>query len=66
MKNLSTITMAMIFGTSVIFIFGISWLAVTAGFETALSIGLYPYLPGAAVKIIFVTVVVFSLNHYNK
>ncbi len=65
-NNFVTTFLTMIFGTTIIFLFGIIWLAVTAGFETALSIGLYPYLPGAAVKIIFVTVVVFSLNHYNK
>lgn len=58
--------LTMIFGTSVIFIFGISWLAVTAGFETALSIGLYPYLPGAAVKIILASVIVCSINRINK
>lgn len=52
----------MIFGTSVIFVFGISWLAVTAGFGTALNIGLYPYLPGAAVKIILATVAVYSIK----
>ncbi len=58
--------LTMIFGTSVIFIFGISWLAVTAGFETTLSIGLYPYLPGAAIKIILASVIVYSINRLNK
>ncbi|MEE8341293.1 MAG: biotin transporter BioY [Candidatus Neomarinimicrobiota bacterium] len=56
----------MIIGTLVIFIFGISWLSVTAGFETALRIGLYPYLTGATTKIILATIVVYSLNHLNK
>ena len=56
----------MIFGTSIIFIFGISWLAITAGFGTALSIGLYPYLLGAAVKIILASVIVYSINCFNK
>ena len=56
----------MTIGTSVIFIFGISWLAITAGLGTALSIGLYPYLPGAAVKIILVTGIVYSINRFNK
>jgi biotin transport system substrate-specific component len=58
--------LTMIIGTSVIFIFGISWLSVTAGFGTALSIGLYPYIPGAAVKIILATVAVYSMNRFNK
>lgn len=58
--------LAMIIGTSIIFIFGISWLAVTAGFGTAVSIGLYPYIPGAVIKIILATVAVYSINRYNK
>ena len=58
--------LTMTIGTSVIFIFGISWLAVTAGFGTALSIGLYPYIPGAIIKIILATVTVYSINRYNK
>ena len=61
-----TIFITMIIGTAIIFIFGISWLAITAGFETALAIGLYTYLPGAAVKIILVTVIVNSINRFNK
>jgi biotin transport system substrate-specific component len=63
-KFISTL-MTMIIGTAIIFIFGISWLAVTAGFETALRIGLYPYISGAAVKIILATVVVNSINRFN-
>ncbi len=58
--------LTMIIGTSVIFIFGISWLSVTAGFGTALLIGLYPYIPGAAIKIILATVAVYSMNRFNK
>ena len=58
--------LTMIIGTLIIFIFGISWLAVTAGFGTALSIGLYPYIPGAVIKIILATVTVYSINHFNK
>ena len=65
-NKFTTTFITMIIGTSVIFIFGISWLSVTAGFETALKIGLYPYLPGAAVKIVLATVVVYSLNRFNK
>ncbi|MCK4903792.1 MAG: biotin transporter BioY [Candidatus Marinimicrobia bacterium] len=65
-NKFTTTFTTMIICTVIIFIFGISWLAVTAGFETALSIGLYPYLPGAAVKIILATVVVYSINRFNK
>lgn len=65
-NKLTTTFITMIIGTSVIFIFGISWLSVTAGFGTALKIGLYPYLPGAVVKIILATTIVYSLNRLNK
>ena len=58
--------LTMIIGTLLIFIFGISWLAVTAGFGTALSIGLYPYIPGAVIKIILATVTIYSINRFNK
>jgi biotin transport system substrate-specific component len=65
-NKFTTTFITMIIGTLVIFIFGISWLSVTAGFGTALKIGLYPYLPGAAVKIILATIVVYSINRFNK
>jgi len=65
-NNLPTILITMIIGTTVIFIFGISWLAVTAGLGTAISIGLYPYLPGAIIKIILATIVAYSINRLNK
>lgn len=65
-NNFTSAFLTMIIGTSVIFIFGISWLAVTAGFETALAIGLYPYLPGAAVKIILATAIIYSINRFSK
>ena len=58
--------LTMTIGTLIIFIFGISWLAVTAGFGTALSIGLYPYIPGAVIKIILATVTIYSINRFNK
>ncbi len=64
--NFSSTFLTMIIGTSVIFLFGISWLAVTAGFGTAVSIGLYPYIPGAVIKIILATIAAYSINRYNK
>ena len=66
LNNFTFAFLTMIIGTTIIFIFGISWLAITAGFKTALSIGLYPYLPGAAVKIILATGIVYSINRFNK
>lgn len=65
-NKFTTTFMTMIIGTAIIFVFGISWLAVTAGFETALTIGLYPYLPGAAVKIILASTIVYSINRFNR
>lgn len=65
-NNFTSAFVTMIIGTIVIFVFGISWLAVTAGFGTALSIGFYPYLPGAVIKIILATVAVYSINRFNK
>ena len=66
LNNFTFAFLTMIIGTTIIFIFGISWLAITAGFKTALSIGFYPYLPGAAVKIILATGIVYSINRFNK
>ena len=38
--------------TAIIFVPGVAWLAVvTGGLETALATGLWPFLPGAAIKI---------------
>ena len=65
-NNFTSAFLTMTIGTSVIFIFGISWLAITAGLGTALSIGLYSYLPGAAVKIILASGIVYSINRFNK
>lgn len=65
-NKFTTTFMTMIIGTAIIFVFGISWLSVTAGIGTALTIGLYPYLPGAAVKIILAAVVVYSINRFNR
>ena len=62
----ATALITMIFGTFIIFIFGISWLTATAGFGTALTIGLYPYLPGAVLKIVLATVAVYSINRFSK
>ena len=66
-KNSFTFTfLTMVSGTIIIFIFGISWLTVTAGLGTAISIGLYPYIPGAIIKIILATITVYSTNRFNK
>ncbi|MEX1036151.1 MAG: biotin transporter BioY [Sneathiella sp.] len=43
--------LAMVIGYVVIFAGGLSWLSTFIGWEKALVAGLYPFLPGAAVKI---------------
>ena len=65
-NNFISAFLTMTIGTSVIFIFGISWVTVTAGLGTALSIGLFPYIPGAIIKIVLATVTVYSINRFNK
>jgi biotin transport system substrate-specific component len=52
----------MILGTTIIFAFGIAGLALTAGFIYALEIGLYPFIPGALLKILFATGLTATLN----
>ena len=61
-NKISTTFITMIVGTGVIFAFGVSWLAASAGIQTALIVGFYPYLVGAGVKIALATIVVFAIN----
>ncbi len=42
---------AMVLGTVVIFLFGLSWLSSLFGFNTAIKVGLLPFLPAEAFKI---------------
>ena len=49
---------AMTLGTATILVFGVSHLGASIGFENALKYGLYPFLLGAAIKIIFGAAVV--------
>ena len=43
---------AMILGTAIILLGGTSWLALTTQRSDILAIALYPFLPGAVVKIV--------------
>lgn len=65
-NRISTTFLTMLLGTAVIFSFGLSWLAITAGLITAFSIGLYPYLIGAGIKIALATVIISSINKITK
>lgn len=46
-----TAALAMTIGTAVILMGGVSWLAAFTGVEKALTLGLYPFLIGAVIKI---------------
>ena len=51
-RRIGTTLAAMLLGTVAIYAAGLTWLAVFAGAENVLAAGLYPFLPGAAVKIV--------------
>ncbi|UCD36800.1 MAG: biotin transporter BioY [Fidelibacterota bacterium] len=51
-RRIVTTLLAMLAGMGAIYAAGVSWLAWFANVENALALGLYPFLPGAAVKII--------------
>ncbi len=55
-KRVHKTILAMLLGNSVIYIFGVSWLAVLTGFKTALATGLYPFLAGDILKILLAAV----------
>jgi len=65
-KNLITILISMIVGTSIVFVFGVSWLSFSAGLTTAITIGLLPYIPGALIKISLATLLIYSINRTPK
>ena len=46
----------MTISTLVIFLCGLSWLNIIFGNNNVLEVGLYPYLPGAVIKIALATV----------
>ncbi|MDX9860935.1 MAG: biotin transporter BioY [Rhodospirillales bacterium] len=50
-RNLLQGVAAFVIGDVVLFAFGMAWLSVLAGFETAIAAGLLPFLPGEALKI---------------
>ncbi|MFG0276169.1 MAG: biotin transporter BioY [Phycisphaerales bacterium] len=52
-RTLTGSVLVMIHATALIFIPGVAWLAtLTGGIESALALGLWAYLPGAAIKIV--------------
>lgn len=51
-RNVFTSVLAMLVGTAVIFAFGLSWLSVILPAGSVLALGLYPFLPGALIKLV--------------
>ena len=51
-RRLGTTILAMTIGTAAIYLFGLLWLALFVGGERVLAEGLYPFLPGAVLKIV--------------
>lgn len=48
--------LAMSLGTAIIFLFGASWLTPVVGADKVFALGVFPFLPGAAVKIVVAAV----------
>lgn len=58
-RHISTTLAAMTFGTTIIFAFGLVWVATLVGWQkSVLEVGLWPFLPGAMFKIALAAVVV--------
>lgn len=53
--------LAMLIGMVVIYIFGLGWLSQFAPREGLLAVGLYPFLPGAVIKVALASVVLPSV-----
>ncbi len=51
-RHLGLTLAAMALGTMTIFLFGVAWLAIYLDEGSALALGLYPFIPGAVLKII--------------
>jgi biotin transport system substrate-specific component len=55
---------AALMGSTAIFVFGLSWLGIQTGGTGIFQIGFYPYLPGAMIKIVVASLLIFGL--YRK
>lgn len=53
--------LAMTIGTIVILFFGVAHLTNLFGFSTALEYGLYPFIPGAIIKIILGAIIIYFI-----
>lgn len=60
-RKLYSSVLAMLFGTATIMLIGVSWLAYFVPGNLVLSVGLYPFIPGALIKIGLASVILPSL-----
>lgn len=65
-KNLKLSLAAMLLGTAVIFIAGLSWLSRFVPAEMLLTSGLTPFLPGAALKLALASIILPSLWRFLR
>jgi biotin transport system substrate-specific component len=55
-RNFISTFVIMSLGTAIIFFSGLSWLKIYVGSENVLAFGLYPFIPGALLKILLATI----------
>ena len=65
-KSLKFSVAAMMFGTAVVFVSGLSWLAQFMPANLLLATGLTPFLPGAALKIALASIILPSLWRFLR
>ena len=56
-RKLTTAFVSFLAGHAIVFASGVAWLSVYVGTEIALTMGLWPFLPGAAVKVAIASLV---------
>lgn len=63
-KRLWSAILGMIAGTVIIFAFGLGWLANFIPGNTLLTMGLYPFLPGAAIKVMLAAALLPAIRRF--
>ena len=65
-EKLSLYAFALIIGTAIIFVCGLSWLKHYVGAENVLQLGFYPFVPGAIIKILLTILIIPGLKKVYK